>query len=101
MYEWKTIAGKKQPYFIHSDADFLSAAGIYVPVKTGDDWNVRFAIITREARDASGEIHDRMPAFLTPDLWDAWLSPTELEDPAETLDMLLSSSEQVASTITT
>lgn len=100
-YEWKTIAGKKQPYFIHSPADFLSAAGIYVPVKTGDGWDVRFAIITREARDASGEIHDRMPAFLTPDTWDAWLSPTDLEDPSETVEMLMATSETVASTITT
>lgn len=100
-YEWKAIAGKKQPYFIHSDPDFLSAAGIYVPVKTGDDWEVRFAIITREARDASGEIHDRMPAFLTPDTSDTWLAPEDLGDPAEALGMLKASSEQVAASITT
>jgi putative SOS response-associated peptidase YedK len=100
-YEWKTIAGKKQPYFIHADSDFLSAAGIYVPVKTGNDWEVRFAIITREARDASGEIHDRMPAFLTPDTWDTWLVPEDLADPAELLELLKASSETVAASITT
>lgn len=70
-------------------------------MKEGDDWVVRFAIITREARDASGEIHDRMPAFLTPDTWDAWLSPGDLDDPAETVDMLMATSETIASTITT
>lgn len=72
-----------------------------MPIKTGDEWEVRFAIITREARDASGEIHDRMPAFLTADTWDAWLSPGDLNDPAEAIDILTSASETVASTITT
>jgi hypothetical protein len=40
-------------------------------------------VITREARDASGEVHDRMPAFLTPD----------------TLAMLERSSADVAATM--
>ncbi|WP_371743661.1 SOS response-associated peptidase family protein [Herbiconiux sp. SALV-R1] len=69
--------------------------------ESGDDREARFAIITREARDASGEIHDRMPAFLTPDAWDTWLAPGDLAGPAEALDMLKASSEEVASTITT
>ncbi|TFB53436.1 hypothetical protein E3N94_14715 [Cryobacterium sp. Sr3] len=30
------------------------------------------------ARDASGEIHDRMPVFLTPDVWDQWLRPRKI-----------------------
>jgi putative SOS response-associated peptidase YedK len=101
-YEWKTIAEKKQPYFIHTDgADFLSAAAIYIPVKTGEEWTVRFAIITREARDASGEIHDRMPAFLTPDTWDTWLAPEDITDLTQALKMLKASSEEVAASITT
>ncbi len=37
-----------------------------------------FVVVTREARDASGEVHDRMPAFLTRDLWDDWLTPASL-----------------------
>jgi putative SOS response-associated peptidase YedK len=31
------------------------------------------AIITRDAHVAPGEVHDRMPAFLTPNGYDAWL----------------------------
>lgn len=100
-YEWKAIAGKKQPFFIHAPEDFLSAAGIYVSVKVGDEWQQRFAIITREARDASGEIHDRMPAFLTPEVWNDWLEPGELDRPEETVAMLTESSERIAKTITT
>ena len=56
---------------------------------------------TREARDASGEIHDRMPTFLLPDLWDDWLTPDKLDDKDAMLERLASSSEQVAATITT
>lgn len=56
-FEWTGEKGDKTPHFLHSDG-LLSAAGL-----------------TREARDASGEVHDRMPAFLTPDTWDAWLTP--------------------------
>ena len=61
------------------------------------------AIITREARHASGEVHDRMPVFLTADVYDRWLSPQKLttdEEREEELAMLHSISEQVASTVT-
>ncbi|MDQ0729156.1 hypothetical protein [Microbacterium sp. W4I20] len=35
-------------------------------------------VITREARDASGEVHDWVPAFRAPDTWVAWLAPEKL-----------------------
>lgn len=38
-----------------------------------------FVVVTREARDASGEVHDRMSALLTPDSTDAWLEPVKLD----------------------
>lgn len=60
-----------------------------------------FVVVTREARDAGGEVHDRMPAFLTPDAMDAWLEPVKLdrggrENLLATLD---GSSMSVAATI--
>lgn len=60
-----------------------------------------FVVITREARNASGEVHDRMPGFLTPDTWDARLTPEKLtgDRKAETLAMLEHASSDVASTI--
>jgi len=60
-----------------------------------------FVVITREARDAGGEVHDRMPAFLTPDTWDDWLTPEKLtgERKVETLAMLDHTSADVAATI--
>ena len=106
-YEWADVIedGKKakQPHFIHGTST-LAAAGIYTARKVDDEWVISTAIITREARDASGEVHDRMPVFLTPDVYDDWLTPTKLvtdADKEHTLLMLASVSEQVAATITT
>jgi putative SOS response-associated peptidase YedK len=107
-YEWEDLeeGGKKvkQPHFIHGDIPTLSAAGIYTARKVDDEWVLSTAIITRAARDASGEVHDRMPVFLTPDSWDEWLSPAKLESPGDrenAVAMLESVSESVAKTITT
>ncbi len=59
--------------------------------------------MTREARDASGKLHDRMPVFLLPDVYDEWLSPVDLAETQhvdETLAMLDQVSGSVASTLT-
>lgn len=62
-YEWTGEKGNKQPHFIRSD-ELLAAAGMYTSHPTEDGgWRREFVIITREARDASGEIHDRMPGL--------------------------------------
>ena len=98
-YEWQQMDDGKQPYFIHSDGDVLAAAGLYAARQEGDVWKISFTIITRAARDASGEIHDRMPVFLTPDVWDQWLSPVKVSDKEEVLSMLDRSSVVVARTV--
>jgi putative SOS response-associated peptidase YedK len=107
-YEWETklVDGKevKFPHFIHGPGKLLAAAGIATAHKVGDDWEVSASIVTREARDASGELHDRMPAFLEPDVYSTWLSPEKLADDAqkdEMLALLEHVSAEVASTITT
>ena len=99
-YEWQQMDDGKQPYFIHSDGDVLAAAGLYAARQEGDVWKISFAIITRAARDASGEIHDRMPVFLTPDVWEQWLRPEKITDKEEDLSMLDRSSIAIAKTVT-
>lgn len=99
-YEWEARADGKQPWFLHGEEPILAAAGLYAVRKEGDEWRVSFTIITREARDASGEVHDRMPVFLTPDVRDAWLSPDPLTSSEEMLATLDRASVAVASTIT-
>ncbi|MDY0913586.1 SOS response-associated peptidase [Rathayibacter festucae] len=99
-YEWEARADGKQPWFLHGEEPILAAAGLYAARKEGDEWRISFTIITREARDASGEVHDRMPVFLTPDVRDAWLSPDPLASSEEMLATLDRASVAVASTIT-
>lgn len=102
-YEWTGGRGDKTPHFLHGRDALLAAAGICTLRKEVGEWVVTFSIITREARDASGEIHDRMPAFLTDDTVDAWLSPVPLDTTeriAEMLNLLRAASDRVAPSLT-
>ena len=100
-YEWETTPSGKQPHYIHGPGP-LAAAGLYAARKDdAGEWSLTYTIITREARDASGEVHDRMPTFLLPDLSDQWLSPDKLDDKDAMVEALTTSSEKVAATITT
>ncbi|MCS5732326.1 SOS response-associated peptidase [Herbiconiux daphne] len=103
-YEWEQTANGKQPHYIHGPENILAAAGLYELKKVDDEWTLSFTIITREAADASGEVHDRMPVFLTPDVWDTWTEPLKIDDSKEKdglVAMLDRSSLTVAGTITT
>ena len=44
-------------------------------------------MITTQATDAAGHIHDRMPMVITRDAIDAWLDPT-ITDPKRALELL-------------
>ena len=100
-YEWTGEPGQKQAWFLHGDGPLLAAAGIYTARKVDDEWEVSMSIITREAKDASGEIHDRMPVFLEPDVWDEYLAPVKLDDAgkADMVALLTGESDKVASSI--
>jgi putative SOS response-associated peptidase YedK len=86
---------RKQPFFIHrSDGSLLVMAGIYEiwrdPDKDRDDdsaWLRTCSVITTEATDAVGHIHDRMPMVVPRSSWDAWLDPA-LTDPAAARELL-------------
>jgi putative SOS response-associated peptidase YedK len=101
-YEWTGEAGHKQAHFLHAeDGELLAAAGLYTARKIGDEWQVSTAIITRPARDASGEIHDRMPVFLERSVWEHFLDPVKLDQAGKDgmVDFLAAESDKVASTI--
>ncbi|WP_394255428.1 SOS response-associated peptidase [Pseudoclavibacter helvolus] len=101
-YEWEEVEDGKQPYFISSPAPVLAAAGLQAAYKDeNDEWRSTFTIITREAKDASGEIHDRMPVFLEPEMIDRWISADKLNDKDAMLHELDETSAAVATTITT
>lgn len=102
-YEWHERDSVKYPYFLHGPGPLLAAAGLVAVRKAGDGWEVSTAIITREARDASGEVHERMPAFLDPAVYDRWLDSEKITDDAERDDLLAmldAVSTEAASTVT-
>jgi putative SOS response-associated peptidase YedK len=101
-YEWyeteqRDAKGKprKQPFFIRPrDRGVLAMAGLYElwpdPAKEPDDptrWLWTCTVITTNAEDSLGRIHDRMPLMVPRERWDEWLDPrrtgsTELLVPA-------------------
>lgn len=80
---------RKQPFFIHHpDGSVLAMAGLYEiwrdPTKAEDDpdrfrWTC--TVLTTNAQDDLGRIHDRMPLLVDRESYGAWLDPT-VSDPA-------------------
>lgn len=104
-YEWVVTETGKQPHYIFEPDAALAMAGIVTAWRDrskGDDdpdrWVLSTAIITRDAHVAPGEVHDRMPACLTPDAFDAWLDPAL--DPDSALGLLDAESLEVAHALT-
>jgi putative SOS response-associated peptidase YedK len=84
-YEWRanpdTDAGKKArktPFFLHrADGEMLFMAGlwsVWKPAKDGQPL-LSCTIITTDAVDRLGQIHDRMPLIVPESEWDRWLDP--------------------------
>ena len=76
-YEWRTVDGTKQPYFISAaDGSVLSIAGLW------DQWKdpasgeaiSSVTLIVNAANDFTRSIHERMPVFLGQEDHDAWLT---------------------------
>jgi putative SOS response-associated peptidase YedK len=77
-YEWQNTQDQKQPwYFTARDGSpLLTAAGLWdewKDRKTGERLNSCTMIIT-EPNEFAAKIHDRMPAFLTQEQFEPWLS---------------------------
>jgi putative SOS response-associated peptidase YedK len=89
-YEWMTEGKAKQPYYIYrTDGGILAFAGLYelwrneeVPDDHQDAWYWSGTIITTDATDEIGKIHDRTPMVIAPGDWAEWLDPAN-SDKAE------------------
>jgi putative SOS response-associated peptidase YedK len=96
-FEWYgEKKGKKQPFFIRpKDGGVLAMAGLYEiwrdPAIADDDDPTAFlwtsVVLTTEAEDDIGQIHDRTPLLIEPERWAEWLDPTV--DDVDTLRGLL------------
>ena len=86
-YEWQTEGKAKQPFYIYrTDGGILAFAGLYelwrneqVPDDHEDAWYWSGTIITTDATDEIGKIHDRTPMVIAPSDWADWLDPANAE----------------------
>ena len=88
-YEWQTEPDSKakQPFYIYrTDGGILAFAGLYelwrnqeVPDDHEDAWYWSATIITTDATDEIGKIHDRTPMVIAPGDWADWLDPSNAE----------------------
>ena len=86
-YEWQVEGGRKQPWFLTSrEGEPLAMAGLYevwAPEEEGERlWTC--TVITTDAADELGHIHDRTPLLVPRADWGRWLDP-EVEEPGEHL----------------
>ncbi len=86
---------RKQPFFIRpADGGVLAMAGLYEiwrdpSVAEGQPGMFRWTctVITTDATDDLGHIHDRMPLMVSPQRWSDWLDPAPRSVP-DLLDLL-------------
>ncbi|TDT33671.1 SOS response-associated peptidase [Naumannella halotolerans] len=99
-YEWRTLEtpggkSRKQPFFIHHpDQQTFVMAGLYEfwrdPARDPEDpeaWVRSCTVITTDATDSVGHIHDRMPLTVPQENWTDWLDP-ELQDPSAVFELI-------------
>jgi putative SOS response-associated peptidase YedK len=80
-YEWQQTDEGKIPHFLHDpDGELLAMAGLYelwpdpaLDKEDPDRWLWTCTIITQQATDVLGEIHDRNPVVVPPGLRAEWL----------------------------
>lgn len=97
-YEWRNTDNGKIPHFLHRPGgELLAMAGLYElwrdKSRADDDpqrWLVSCTIITQQAMDLLGEIHDRNPVVVPPELIAAWLdcSSQDAQTAAELLEQI-------------
>lgn len=81
FYEWKAIAGRKQPYFVRLKSGApMAFAGLWETWTgpNGEELETA-AIVTTNANRALAPIHERMPVILTPEAFDLWLNCADVD----------------------
>ena len=69
-YEWKSVAGRKYPWYMRpADAQLFGLAG----VRAFWDGQHTVSLITVPPNALVRSIHDRMPLIIAPESYDAWL----------------------------
>ncbi len=88
FYEWRLEDGRKQPYVCHRDRRLFSMAGIWEHWQDGDGNEIQScAVITTDAKGKMRELHQRMPVYIAPADYAAWLDCSN--DRTDAADRLL------------
>jgi putative SOS response-associated peptidase YedK len=79
FYEWLKKGSQKQPYLIRMrDGQPFAFAGLWEFWHGQNEREIEsFTILTTEPNELAAQIHNRMPAILNPDDYQAWLDPDE------------------------
>lgn len=76
FFEWKRSGREKRPFYIYSgDEEPFMFAGIWDTWRNRGELITSCAIITTAANELVSELHNRMPAMLSPEFHEAWLDP--------------------------
>jgi putative SOS response-associated peptidase YedK len=87
-YEWKTVSGKKQPYYFHlRDHAVFAFAGLWEHWHHNNQDIESCALLTTEANELGRPIHDRMPVILDRQASTLWLDP-DIDDPTALQELL-------------
>ena len=75
FYEWQVTPDGKQPHAVaRRDGQVMVLAGLWDGWRGGDGEVVRsYTVVTTNAVDQLGHLHERMPVVLEPADWPAWL----------------------------
>jgi putative SOS response-associated peptidase YedK len=75
FYEWRSVGGRKQPYYIRAKSGApLAFAGLWETWEGPNGEEVDTAtIITTAANRTLSAVHDRMPVIVPPEAFDLWL----------------------------
>ena len=84
FYEWKREGKTKQPYcFEVNDGELFAFAGLWDRWRSPQgDVIESCSIITTTPNPLLADIHDRMPAILSPNDYDVWLDPAFNDTPS-------------------
>lgn len=90
FYEWKGVAGAKQPYnIVRADGEIASFAGVWETAHDRDGGEIdTVAVITTGAGPDLFDLHDREPVVIRRDAYTFWLETNE-RDAAMTTSLLV------------
>ncbi|MFO7541820.1 MAG: SOS response-associated peptidase [Thiobacillus sp.] len=79
FYEWKAVAGGKQPYYLTLKNDEpMGLAGLWEHWQSPEGRVIEScSILVTDANALVKQVHDRMPVILPKEAYAAWLDPEE------------------------